>query len=344
MNQVVKKLTKSVITLSTCGSFVIVSTLSGCATMSAGMQQSRIGRDDGTDACYPSLRAFDDTHGHWTENIVGGAVAGAALGALAGYALTGSASGAEYGALTGGIAGATAGAQKAATDQAEAKAQVYSQISSRYDSELAQVDASLLAFKQLVDCRNATLRQVVNDYKSKAIDAETAKSRWKHILALKDKDLKIAAAEGNDMQRHIGELEKHSNDQLSGYSNVAWDANMQRQFDMEQAALDARHREEDQQMRAQYEAHKKELARQKDRKAQAELAAKYEQDKQAQQKKQQSEMIALQQKKAGQVPTSSAQTHLQSYNTAVATQQQSYQSQVAVADNPDGFEAAIGPS
>ena len=308
------------------------------------MQQSRIGKDDGTDVCYPSLRAFDDTHGHWTENIVGGALGGAALGALAGYALTGSARGAELGALTGGVAGASAGAAKAQSDQAEAKAEVYGRISSQYDSELAQVDASLLAFKQLVDCRNATLRQVVNDYKSKIIDADTAKLRWKHILALKEKDLKIAANEGNDMQRHIGDLEKHSNDQLSGYSNVAWDANMQRQFDMEQAALDSRHRQEDERMRAQYEAHRKDLARQKDRKAQAELAARYEQDKQAQQKKQQAEMIALQQKKSGQVPTSSAQTHLQSYNTAVATQQQSYQSQVAVADNPDGFEASIGPS
>jgi hypothetical protein len=317
--------------------------------MNAGMQQARIGRDDGTDACYGQLRAFDDTHAHFTQNIVAGALGGAALGALAGYALTGSAKGAEMGALAGGVGGAAAGAQKAANDQAQAKQQVYSQISSQYDEELAQVDASLLAFKQLVDCRNATLRQVVNDYKSKAIDNETAKARWKHILALKEKDLKIAAAEGDDMRKHAGELEKHSNDQLSGYSNVAWDAGTQRQFDQEQAAMETRHRQEVAAMKADFEARKKQAAKAaKDKaerqKAQAEIAAQYEKDKAEQQQKQQAEEVALQQKKAGQVPTSTAQTHIQNYNVAVTTQQQSYQTQVATADNPDGFEASIGPS
>jgi len=325
------------VALTASASFVIMNTLGGCATMSSSVQQSRIGKDDGTDACYPLLRTFDATHAHWAERIVENTFAGAALGAATGFLVSGgSMEGAKQGAIGGAVAGAASGAAQAQADQAAAKADVYSKISSQYDQELAQVDGSALAFKQLVDCRNAQLRTIVNDYKAKAIDGETAKARWKSVLALKARDLKIASQEGTDMSNHISEFEKHSTDQLSGYSNVQWDAATEKHFQEEQAALEARQAQEQAALKAEYDA-----KRRQDRAEREKAKAEYERKKKEQDARHQQEMTALQQKKAGQIPTSTAQTHLQSYNSAVVAQQQSYSSQVATAENPDGFEASI---
>ena len=64
-------------------------------------------------------------------------------------------------------------------------------------------------------------------------------------------------------------------------------------------------------------------------------------DKEAQDAKHQEELTRIAQKKAGKIPTSTAQTHVQSYNANVTTASKDYKNQVATSDNPDGFDNAL---
>jgi uncharacterized protein YcfJ len=291
--------------------------LSGCAMT----QSQRIGADDGSDVCRPYLVALDATGDYFAEKVVTGALIGAVTGAALGAAIGGDAKSAGLGALGGAAAGGTAGYVMAKNQQRQDKAVLYSTAMSKYDSELAKIDEADLAFKKLQDCRNDTLRQVAADYKQSRISRDEAKARWRQSLDRKSRDLQIAQAMGDKMPKHLAELEAQS----AQVSAVPWDEKTYAQIAEEERALRRKHEEEQRELRKEYRAKKAEYAA-----AQTRLKA-----------KQEDESYRLQQKKAGKIPTSTAQTHIQSYNTSVAAANASYKAQVATADNPDGFEAAV---
>jgi len=315
--------------------------LSGCAVT----QTQRIGSDDGTDACRAYVVALDSTGNYFAEDMVGGALAGAAAGALIGILASGgkdAAKAALIGAAAGAAAGAAGGYIKAKMDQEKDKQVLYNNVMSDYDRELGKIDEADLAFKKLVDCRNRTLQQVSSDYKGKVITRDEAKLRWKHILDQKANDLKIAEAMGKHMTERVGEFEAAS----TKISESPWDDKAEARFQAEQAQLKATQAQEAAALQKSYQEQQAALAKQKLQKAerakaQKELQAKLAEDKAAQDSKHQEELTRIAQKKAGKIPTSTAQTHVQSYNANVTTASKDYKSQVATADNPDGFDGAL---
>lgn len=303
--------------------------LSACVTTQAG----RIGKDDGTDACRANLVAMDATGDFFAEDMVKGAVigalAGGIIGALASKNDRGSA--AAIGAAAGAAAGATGGYISSKMQQEKDKAVLYQSVMTDYEKELAKIDEADLAFKRLVDCRNQSMRQVAADYKAKLITRDEAKLRWRRLLDQKAQDLKVAEAMGKNMTERLKEFDNASKQ----IAELPWDDKQEAQLKQQTAELEAQHAAEKSALDRKKQAALK--AKQKQQ------AAEYEQMAKKKKAEHDAQLAALQAKKTGKVPTTTAQTRVQSYNTAVQTVAAEQQQQTAVADNPDGFESALPP-
>lgn len=137
--------------------------LAGCST-----QMGRIGADDGRDACRAYVVQLDSTGDFYGEDILRGAAIGAGTGALAGGILAAATgrrgsdilAGAAIGALAGGVIGGTAGYIQARQRQSQNQGALVQAVGGDLANENRQLDATQLAFNQLVDCRVNAANQV----------------------------------------------------------------------------------------------------------------------------------------------------------------------------------------
>jgi len=137
--------------------------LAGCST-----QMGRIGADDGRDACRAYVVQLDSTGNFYGEDIVRGAAIGAGTGALAGGLLAAATgrrgsdilAGAAIGAVAGGVIGGTAGYIQARQRQAQNQDALVQAVGGDLANENRQLDATQLAFNQLVDCRVNAANQI----------------------------------------------------------------------------------------------------------------------------------------------------------------------------------------
>ena len=137
--------------------------LAGCST-----QMGRIGADDGRDACRAYVVQLDSTGNFYGEDIVRGAAIGAGTGALAGGLLAAATgrrgsdilAGAAIGAVAGGLIGGTAGYIQARQRQAQNQGALVQAVGGDLANENRQLDATQLAFNQLVDCRVNAANQI----------------------------------------------------------------------------------------------------------------------------------------------------------------------------------------
>ncbi len=155
-------------------------------------QASRIGPDDGTDACRPYLVALDAQGDYFGEDILKGAAMGGAAGGLAGLVfgrnLRSAVIGAVSGAVTGGVTGYWAALQQQSQDQAVLRGQVSGDLS----RENGQIDKTQQAFDALSDCRYRQVQAVQADYKAKRIDRDAALARMQAIADRAGHDLEVA--------------------------------------------------------------------------------------------------------------------------------------------------------
>lgn len=302
--------------------------LSACVTT----QVDRIGADDGTDVCRANLVALDATGDYFGEDMAKGAAIGALAGGLIGAVATKDrATGAAIGAAAGAAAGAAGGYISSKMQQEKDKAVLYQSVLTDYEKDLAKIDEADLAFKKLLECRNQAMRQVAADYKAKFITRDEAKLRWRRLVDQKAKDLKVAEAMGKNMTARIKEFD----DAGKQIQDMPWDEKQEALLKQQQVELDTKHAAET----AELERQKKAALKAK----QKQQAAEYEQKMKKQKAEHDAAVATLQAKKAGTLPTSTAQVRLQSYNATVQTASAEQQKQMAVADNPDGFESALPP-
>ena len=164
---------------------LVLSSLTGCVTT----QSSRIGADDGSDACRAYVVALDSTGNYFAEDMIKGAAIGALGGALIGGLTSGSWKGAAIGAASGAALGALGGYWQSKVDQDKAQA-VPSFISDMQKDE-AQIDKTQAAFKQLTACRRNEAKKIRDQYAAKSISRDEAQNRLRQLATLARKDVDI---------------------------------------------------------------------------------------------------------------------------------------------------------
>jgi hypothetical protein len=162
--------------------------LAGCVTT----QASRIGFDDGRDACRPQLLALDSTGDFYGEQILEGAALGALSGALIGGLASGRWQGALIGAAVGGASGAAVGYYAALQRQAADQQALFVQMSSDLSRENAQLDRTQIAFNNLMDCRLRSAEQVRDMVRTGRMDRAVARSQMAEIRNRFQADLVLA--------------------------------------------------------------------------------------------------------------------------------------------------------
>ncbi|MBF0562621.1 MAG: hypothetical protein HQL37_11490 [Alphaproteobacteria bacterium] len=303
--------------------------LSGCVTT----QSERIGEDDGSDVCRANVVALDATGDYFAGDMIAGATIGAVAGGLIGALTSNSkdmAKNAAIGIAAGAAVGAAGGYMKSKMEQQHDKATLYQSVLTDYEKELAKADEANLAFKKLVDCRNNIMRKVVADYKAGQISRDEARLRWRRVLDQKANDLKIADAMGKNMSSRMAEFDNAS----TQMATMPWDQKQEAAFKQQTAAVEATYVADTNALKQQEEAAAKErdAAKKKQLKAEHDLRVKQAKA------KHDAAIAKLQTEKAGKLPTATAQTR---YQGTVQTAHAEVQKQVAVAENPDGFESAL---
>lgn len=170
--------------------------LPGCVTT----REDRIGRNDGSDACYQYRAALDSTGDYYGEDMLKGAAVGAVAGAALGLLATGNARGALAGAAVGLTAGGLGGYWNAKAKQG--RDQAILGILNDLDQENQNLGKTQVALDQLVNCRRAEIAQIKGDYKAKRISKDMAEARLATVRQLLDKDYEIAnKINGNVIKR-----------------------------------------------------------------------------------------------------------------------------------------------
>ena len=159
----------------------------GCSTVS-----SRLGADDGTDACRPYLVALDSTGDYFAQDIVAGAAVGAVTGGLIGGLAGGNLRSAALGAVAGGAAGALGGYFRARQQQAQDQSVLYRTMTGDIQRDNEYIDRTQLAFNNLVDCRTNQARAIRADFRSGRIARPQAEAAMAVVRQRSDVDLRIA--------------------------------------------------------------------------------------------------------------------------------------------------------
>jgi len=170
--------------------------LAGCVTT----RESRIGPDDGTDACRAQLVALDSTGDFFGEDILRGAALGAVGGALLGATVAAATgrrggdilAGAAIGGAVGGVAGAAGGYFQARQRQASDQATLVRSIAGDLAAENAQLDLTWVAYTQLMDCRFGTAQRVRTDLRAGRINRAQAEGMMANERARAQRDLALA--------------------------------------------------------------------------------------------------------------------------------------------------------
>jgi hypothetical protein len=164
----------------------------GCASGTMSSQESRIGRDDGTDSCRAQLVALDSTGNFFGQDILKGALIGAGIGGLAGGLLGGNWKGALIGAGAGAALGAATGYWSALQQQNYDQATLYSHIQGDLSRENEEIDRTQLAFDQLMDCRFRQAAAINADYRGGRIDRPTAEAQMMVVRQRARQDVALA--------------------------------------------------------------------------------------------------------------------------------------------------------
>lgn len=159
----------------------------GCSTVN-----TRLGPDDGTDACRRQLVALDSTGDYFAQDIVAGAAMGAIGGGLIGGLAGGNLRSAVLGAVAGGAVGALGGYWKARQQQASDQATLYRTMSGDIARDNEYIDRTQLAFNQLVDCRQFQANAIRTDYRTGRIGRPQAEAAMALVRQRSERDVQIA--------------------------------------------------------------------------------------------------------------------------------------------------------
>lgn len=170
--------------------------LAGCVST----QASRIGVDDGRDACRAYVVQLDSTGDFFGEDILRGAAIGAGTGAIAGGAVAAATGrrgsdilvGAAIGALAGGLIGGTAGYLQARQRQAQDQAGLMMAVGGDLRNENAQLDRTQLAFNQLLDCRVNTANRIRQDVRAGRLSRDQGMALMAYQRDLMRRDVALA--------------------------------------------------------------------------------------------------------------------------------------------------------
>lgn len=170
--------------------------LAGCVSTQAG----RIGVDDGRDACRAYVVQLDSTGNFFGEDILRGAAIGAGTGAIAGGVLAAATgrrgsdilAGAAIGALAGGLIGGTAGYLQARQRQAQDQGALVQAVGGDLRNENRQLEATQLAFNQLVDCRVNVANRVRQDVRARRISRDQGMALLTYQRDLLRRDVALA--------------------------------------------------------------------------------------------------------------------------------------------------------
>jgi hypothetical protein len=167
-----KKLTRNVASAILAPSMLF---LSACAT---GLETRY---DEPTDVCRYARQPLIQTERAFNESILVGAGTGAAIGAGAGALIGRDWRGALIGAAAGLVTGALAGYEKAKMDQARTREQLQASVDADANRDLQQLNGSIDALHQLINCRNSQIAQVTAQFSSKSISREQALVQYRLI-------------------------------------------------------------------------------------------------------------------------------------------------------------------
>ena len=162
--------------------------LAGCVPT----RTSRIGADDGSDACMAQLVALDSTGNFFAEDIVRGAAIGALGGALIGGVASGRWQGALIGAAAGSAMGAAGGYLAALQQRNKDQAGLNTALASDLQRENQQLDRTQLAFDQLIDCRLTQAARVRADYRFSKLPRDVATAQMADIRNRTERDIALA--------------------------------------------------------------------------------------------------------------------------------------------------------
>lgn len=170
--------------------------LAGCVSTQAG----RIGVDDGRDACRAYVVQLDSTGDFYGEDILRGAAIGAGTGAIAGGLLAAATgrrgtdilAGAAIGALAGGVVGGVGGYIAARQRQAQDQGGLVQAVGGDLRNENRQLDATQLAFNQLVDCRVNAANRIRADVRSGRMSRDQGMALMTYQRDLMRRDVALA--------------------------------------------------------------------------------------------------------------------------------------------------------
>lgn len=170
--------------------------LAGCVSTQLG----RIGPDDGRDVCRAYVVQLDSTGDFYAEDILRGAAVGAGLGALGGLAIglaTGRRGGdlaaaTAIGAVAGGVAGGVGGYIQARQRQAANQGALVQAVGGDLTNENRQLEATQLAFNQLVDCRVNAAKQIRGDVQAGRISMPQGMALMAYQRDLMRRDVALA--------------------------------------------------------------------------------------------------------------------------------------------------------
>lgn len=166
--------------------------LTSCAQGGFSTQASRIGSDSGSDSCRQQLVALDSTGRFFGEDIVKGAAIGALGGAALGGLIGGNWQSALIGGVVGAAAGGTAGYWNALQKQQLNNAQLVAQVQGDLTRENDRIDATQIAFDQLMDCRFRQAEAIRTAYRQGRLSQPQAAAEMAALRQHVDRELALA--------------------------------------------------------------------------------------------------------------------------------------------------------
>jgi hypothetical protein len=200
---------------------VVVPMLGGCAQGGGGTegftQASRVGPDDGSDACHAQAVALDETGDFFGQDILQGAAMGAVGGAILGGLAGGNLKSALIGAAAGGAVGAAGGYWEALQQQSQNTAQLESTVEGNLTAENDQINKTQIAFNDDMDCRFEQAAQIKAAYKAGTITEDQAAAELSAQKTLAQRDLALAKTINGQIQSRGAQFDTAA-DNLDGAS------------------------------------------------------------------------------------------------------------------------------
>lgn len=175
-------------------------TISACTTT----QEERIGKNDGTDACYAYRVALDETRSFFAEDMLKAALAGAAVGLVAAAVGGGNAGQVAVATLAGALVGAAVGGFWSQLEQQQGRSGAINAATGSARKDRENLQKTEAALDNLLKCRRGEIAVVKADYKAKRINKAEAERRLAAIKASMDRDYEIA----QDINKNVGKRQE----------------------------------------------------------------------------------------------------------------------------------------